>query len=229
MMTSPIKPSFEESIDVIDREINKRRTKWHLTALAWMDFDDVSQILRIHIHEKWHMYDPFRPLAPWINRVISNRIRNIIRNNHGNYVRPCLRCAAAEPDDLCTIYGKQCNACPLFATWEKGKKRAYNVKLPVPLENHAQEVFNLSADTIDIEKASNNLHTKMHQILKPAEWKVYKHLYVDGEAEDVVAKLMGYKTSEKNRAPGYKQLKNLKKSILIKVKKCLFGGEVDII
>ena len=39
---------------------------------------------------------------------------------------------------------------------------------------------------------------------------------------------MGYKTSEKNRSPGYKQIKNIKKSIIKKVKKLLEKGDVDI-
>ena len=43
------KPKFEDFIGQIDIEIKKRKSKWNLTALSWMDFDDVSQILRIHI------------------------------------------------------------------------------------------------------------------------------------------------------------------------------------
>ena len=40
---------------------------------------------------------------------------------------------------------------------------------------------------------------------------------------------MGYRTSEKNRSAGYKQVKNLKKSIMSKVKKYLYSGEIDIV
>ena len=90
------KPKFENCIEDINREIAKRRNKWNLTALCWMDFEDVSQILRIHIHKKWHMYDSEKPLGPWVNRIISNQIKNLIRNNYGNFARPCLKCAAAE-------------------------------------------------------------------------------------------------------------------------------------
>ena len=39
---------FEDCIDTIDEEIAKKRFKWNLTSLAWMDFEDVSQILRFH-------------------------------------------------------------------------------------------------------------------------------------------------------------------------------------
>ena len=44
---------FEDFIEVIDREILKRKPKWNLKSLAWIDYDDVSQIIRIHIHKKW--------------------------------------------------------------------------------------------------------------------------------------------------------------------------------
>ena len=51
------KLKFEDCIEQIDSEIRKRKSRWNLTALSWMDFDDVSQIIRIHIFKKWHLYD----------------------------------------------------------------------------------------------------------------------------------------------------------------------------
>ena len=226
-MKSP-KASFESKILEINEEINKRRHKWNLTTLAWMDFSDVSQILRIHIYKKWNMYDQKQPLAPWINRIVSNQIKNLIRNNYGNYSRPCLKCAAAENDDGCTIYSSQCNKCPLYAKWEKSKKSAHDIKLPVTLENHTQEVHNIVENEIDIEKAAKNIHAKMQKILKPIEWKFYELYYIKHKSEEESARLMGYKTTEKNRKIGYKQVKNLKKSIMIKVKKYLYNGDIDI-
>ena len=222
------KLSFEDKISEINQEINKRRHKWNLTTLAWMDFSDVSQILRIHIYKKWNLYDPKKPLAPWVNRIVSNQIKNLIRNNYGNYSRPCLRCAAAEQEDGCTIYASQCSKCPLYAKWEKSKKSAHDIKLPVALENHTQEVHNIIEDEIDIEKTAKNIHAKMQQILKPIEWKFYELYYIKHKSEEESAKLMGYKTTEKNRKIGYKQVKNLKKSIMIKVKKHLYNGDIDI-
>lgn len=222
------KPKFEEVISLIDVEIIKRRGKWNLTAINWMDFDDVSQILRIHIYKKWHLYDPEKPLAPWLNRIISNQIKNLIRNNYGNYSRPCLKCDAAEGEDLCKIYGKQDNSCPLYSNWEKGKKIAHDIKIPVPLENHEQEVFNMHEDRIDLHSNIKKIHEKMQQSLRPVEWKVYTYLYIENLTEEEAAKKMGYKTSEKNRSPGYKQIKNIQKSIITKVKKYVKQGEIDI-
>jgi DNA-directed RNA polymerase specialized sigma24 family protein len=222
------KESFESKISEINQEISKRRHKWNLTTLAWMDFNDVSQILRIHIYKKWNLYDPKKPLAPWVNRIVSNQIKNLIRNNYGNFSRPCLRCAAAEQEDGCTIYSSQCNKCPLYAKWEKSKKSAHDIKLPVALENHTQEVHNIIEDEINIEKTAKNIHTKMQQVLKPIEWKFYELYYIKHKSEEESAKLMGYKTTEKNRKIGYKQVKNLKKSIMTKVKKYLYNGDIDI-
>jgi DNA-directed RNA polymerase specialized sigma24 family protein len=224
----PKKPTFEERINEINSEITKRKSKWNLTAINWMDFSDVSQILRIHIYKKWHLYDAKKPLAPWVNRIISNQIKNLIRNNYSNFTRPCLKCAAAESEDGCAIYGSQCNSCPLFANWERSKKNAHDTKLTVSIENHSQEINDMPMDSINVEEAAKNIHFKMQKVLKPIEWKVYYHLYVEGKDEEQTAKLMGYRTSEKNRIAGYKQIKNIKKSIILKVKKHLYSGEIDI-
>jgi DNA-directed RNA polymerase specialized sigma24 family protein len=225
----PRKPSFEESIEQINLEILKRKSKWNLSAIAWMDFYDVSQILRFHIYRKWHLYDSSKPLAPWINRIISNQIKNLIRNNYSNFARPCIKCNAAEGEDGCAIYGSQCNACPLYANWAKNKKNAHDTKLTLSTENYVNEINNIPNQNLNLEQTAKNIHFKMESTLKPIEWKIYKYLYIEGKNEDQVALLMGYRTSEKNRAAGYKQIKNLKKSILLKVKKHLYNGDIDII
>jgi len=195
-----------------------------------MDYDDVSQIIRIHIYEKWHLYDSEKPLAPWINRIISNQIKNLIRNNYGNFSRPCLKCEAAEPIDLCKIYGKQCNECPLYAKWEKGKKKAYNVKMPLALDDHLHEISYMSfEDGINVEDYADVLHKKMKEILKPNEWIVYEGFFIKNQEEEEISKLLGFKSNEKNRKPGYKQIKNIRKKIINKVKKCLSRGDIDIL
>ena len=223
------KLKFEDCIESIDIEINKRRGRWNLTALSWMDFDDVSQIIRVHIFKKWHLYDQSKSLAPWINTLISNQIKNLIRNNYGNYCRPCLKCAAAESDSLCYIYGTQCSACPLFAQWEKTKKAAYLTKLPTPLESVEHEMENIELSDFDFDTVLKRLNSRLKAVLKPNEWVVYENLYLNNKSEQEVAKILGYKTSEKNRSPGYKQIKNIKKSIITKVKDVIDRGDLDII
>jgi hypothetical protein len=222
-------PNFENYIKEIDQEILKRKNKWTLTAISWMDFNDVAQILRFHIYKKWHLYNSNKPLTPWINRIISNQIKNLIRNNYSNYTRPCLKCSAAEGETGCAIYQIQCKKCPLYKNWEEKKKNAYCTKITFSLENHKQEIGDIKEESMDLESSVKNIHTKIQYFLKPIEWKIYQYLYIQCLEEEKVAKLMGYKTTEKNRSAGYKQIKNLKKSIFLKVKKHLYNGDIDIL
>jgi RNA polymerase sigma factor (sigma-70 family) len=226
---TPEEKSFEGCIDIIDEEIRKRKSKWNLQSLAWMDFDDVSQIIKIHINNKWHLYDPKQPLRPWLNRIISNQLKNLIRNNYGNFTRPCLKCAAAVENDGCKLFKKQCTDCPLYEYWNKNKKDAQNLKVPVSMDYHSIEVKNIAYSVDNFESNKNKLHKKMLSILKPLERTVYKLIYIDNNSDEEVAKIMNYTTSEQGRPPGYKHIKNIKKSIIEKVKKVLEKGDVDII
>lgn len=221
------KLKFEDCVATIDEEIFKRKHKWNLTSLTWMDFNDVAQILRIHINNKWNQYDQSKPLAPWINRIITNQIRNLIRNYYGNFSRPCLKCSAFEGENLCSIYGKQSNACALYAKWSKSKKNAYDTKLPVSMENHINEIHNKSFQNISIEKTIKEINFKIREKLKANEWIYYSKVYIENLSEIDAAKALGYKTTEKNRDAGYKQLKNLKKSVVSKVKQ-IIQEDIDL-
>lgn len=222
-------PKFEDNIKFINEEISKRRNSWSLSSIQWMDFDDVSQIIRIHIYEKWHLYDKNKPLGPWLNKVISHQIKNIIRNIYGNYSRPCLKCCASEGENLCKIYTTQSPKCPLFQAWEKSKKQAYEVKMPLPIDKFINDQDIGYRDEQDIDKAAEIIHKKMETILKPTEWTVYKMLFIDNYPEEEVALKMGYKTTEIGRRAGYKQIRNIRKSIINKVRKALFNNEIDIL
>ncbi len=218
---------FENYIDEIDEEIRKRKGKWTLTSIAWMDYDDISQILKIHIFKKWHLFDQSKPLLPWLNRIISNQLKNLIRNNYSNYCKPCLRCAAAEPDSSCSIYGSQDDRCPLYKQWMLKKKSAYDVKMALPLENHTNEVNETLVYSSNIEDGIRKLHNKLKKVLKPSEWIVYEGFYIDNKSEADIAKELNFKTTEKNRTPGYKQIRNIQKSIVSKAKKILAKDELD--
>lgn len=227
-MKSSTLPTFEENLPFINAEIAKRKHKWSLTSISWMDYEDVAQIIRLHIYLKWNQYQPSRPLAPWLNSIITNQIRNLIRNHYSNYARPCLKCAAAT-DVACNIYGNNLSACPLYAYWQKRKEPANHIKMPVSIENHTHEVHSIFDDTIDVLKHAQAIHDKMKALLKPTEWLVYDGLFIQNKDESQIAKELGYTTSERGRNPGYKQIRNIRKSIIAKVKKCLFSGEIDVI
>ena len=233
----PLK-TFEDQYVFIDKEIKKRRGKWFLDSLAWFDFEDVEQIIKAHIYKKWDQWDQSRPLGPWINKIITNQMKNILRNNYSNFVRPCLNCpfnqskSSLDPGitqgSLCgfTRTGLQDSECPLYAKWEKTKKSAYDIKMAVTVENHSDEVFSMEGSQLDIDSAIVKLSKEMRNHLPEKQYRVYKMLFVDHKSEEEVAKIMGYKTNETGRKAGYKQLKNLTKIFKEKAMQILEKGEV---
>ena len=211
--------TYEDRAHIIDNEIRKRYYKWHLHAIAWFDFDDVAQIIRAHIFKKWALWDQSRPLEPWINKIISNQLKNILRNHYSNFARPCLNCEynqSAEQGEgqvanLCALTpsGLQCNECDLYAKWEKTKKNAYDIKMPLSLEFHAYTKSTNPEDHLDISRATKSLHIRIKAALTARHYLVYKMLFIDGITEEEVARILGYKSNEKGRKAGYKQIKNL--------------------
>ena len=205
--------TFESKIDIVNNEIKKRKGKWQLKARADLDYEDVEQILRLHIYRKWELWDQSRPLEPWLNRTITRQISNLLRNLYGGFSRPCLKCAANQGGELCSLYKIQCAQCPLYTKWIKGKKQAHDVKIPLSLENHAQEVESISSDFIDYESAANVIHTNIKEKLTKIQFRIYEMLYIQNLSEDEIAMKMGYKKTEdlKRKCIRYKQLENYKK------------------
>jgi len=205
--------SFVDKFEIIQTEIRKRRNKWQLNAIKWMSFEDVEQIILLHIYKKWEMWDQSKPLEPWLSRIVMNQMSNLIRNNYTNYVKPCVSCPHNLGDEGCskTKSGVQDKACSLFAAWQKNKQHGYNIKLPLELENHTREVEDISFDTLDFDDAVRSLNTEMQKVLSPNYYAAYQMLFFEKKTDEEVAKFLGYRSSEKNRKIGYKQIKNLKK------------------
>ncbi len=245
------KITYEEKIHVIDQELKKRQHKWHLNALAWFDFEDVEQIIRLHIHKKWHQWDQIRPLEPWVNKIITNQLKNILRNHYTNFARPCLNCPFnqekvkdvkdssykdspnkehAGAGSLCafTPSGLQCNECALYKKWEKTKKHAYDIKLPLTIEHHSTEVYQLATASYDLDNAAARLHDEMKNILSEKHYEIYSALFIENTPEDEIAKKLGYKTTEKGRKAGYKQLKNLKRMFKERATKVISQEDIII-
>ena len=229
------KTTYDENSEIIDNEIRKRRPRWRLTSLAWVDFDDVSQIIRAHIAKKWDQWDPSRPLIPWINKIISNQFKNILRNHYHNFVKPCVGCpfntSMSEEENACsfTKSKSQDKTCPLYKKWSKTKKHAYGIKIPVPIEVLPRAEIESREDcsfAIDVYIAKINV--ELEKNMSERNFRIYRMLFIEKMSEEDVALKLGYKTSEKGRKAGYKQIKNIKKSIIEKVKKVLDKGEIDL-
>lgn len=222
------KYTFEDKIDEINEALEKKRKKWELDALASVDYDDVKQIIMAHIHKKWHLWDQSRPIKPWLYRLVANQFKNILRNYYGNYARPCLKCKYNSGGDLCsqTHSGIQCSECPLYRDWEKSKKHAYDVKLPVTIENHQYEIHAREDEYVDLDYATKKLSLELQKRLSQKQFTAFKMLFMENNSEEEVAKFLGYKTNEKKRTAGYKQIKNLRKIFQEKASQIL--REIDI-
>jgi len=207
--------SYEEKFSVIEREIHKRRNKWQLDILRFMDFEDVEQVIKTHIWKKWHLWDQSRKLENWISRVCSNQIKNLMRNYYTNYARPCVQCKHCLGEEGCaaTPSGEQCAECPLFAKWCKSKKNGYHIKMPLELENHTREVNEKIDDGINYQETFRRLHDELAKILSPKQLKAFNLFFVDEKSDEEAAKELNLKANTKNKNSLKKQIAELKQQL----------------
>lgn len=225
---------FEDYLDVIDNEIYKRKGQVHL-YLNDFDFDDIAQIIRLHIYQKWHLWDSERPLENWVNVIISRQIKNFIRNNYTSVAPPCYKCPMNQGGLLCgfTPSGEQCSECPLYKKWEMGKKSGYNIKFASSLESvdsddqALSEKIENNTSNMNWTESIKNLNKHLKVRLTKELYFVYKFLYVEGKSDEELAKELKFKTNEKKRVPGYKQIYNFKQKIIEEAKNIL--KEEDVI
>lgn len=136
------KPSYESEYSRINAVIERNKCRYQLNGVAWMDWEDVKQVIRLHIYRKWHMWNPERPLEPWINIICINQIRNIVRNNWSNYARPCLRCKCYQGDDCCSLLISGCIGlgCKEYKKWWFTKRGAVDLKVSYSMADHEEEI-----------------------------------------------------------------------------------------
>jgi RNA polymerase sigma factor (sigma-70 family) len=222
--------SFEDKVEEIDSLLLKNKDKWRLDAISWLDYDDVCQIIRIHIHSKWHLWDQKRPFGPWCRRVISNQISNLIRNNYGTFAKPCLKCPHYVSETGCSFTSSnlQDESCDIYKKWSKKKKKMYNVKVPLSMESVNIKNSTDLYDELDFEKSAEKLHFLILSQLNGERYKrVYQMLYIEGMSENDVAKKMGFKEESGNRRiPRYKQIDNIKIKFLEIAKRILEQNDI---
>lgn len=224
-------PTFEESLPIIEEEIAKRKNRWQLNSITHIDFDEVRQILLIHLNEKWRLWKQDRPLKNWLNRVISNRIANLVRDNYGNLAPPCSKCPMNQGGNLCswTSSGEKNSECPSYSSWERCKKVGYELRLPSSIDNpNDYASFSLHSDVveIDLEKSIERFDKELKKVLSKNNYKAYRLLFIEKASEEEVAKELGFTTSEVGRKAGYKQIYNIRKKILEESRKILAEKEI---
>ena len=81
-----------------------------------------------------------------------------------------------------------------------------------------------------LAKVSKPTEERLNEILKTQlsseHYIVYMMLFFEEKSEEEVAKFMGYKTNEKNRKAGYKQIKNLKKMLREKAEEIIRENDI---
>ena len=199
--------------------IESKKFKWQLSSISgWFDWEDVRMQLLGHIYKKWHLYDQTKSLKAWLSTVVNNQILNLLRNLYGNFQKPCIKCPEYEGGDFCKKFHICSTKCDLYKIWVKGKKQKHDINLPLPMENHMNEVYDLECQHIDIDKTALNIHSKMKDYLTSEEYHIYDLLFIQHKSEEDISKTLKYRTREVGRNPGYKQISLLRKKILQKIK-----------
>ena len=207
------KSTFEENIAIIDKIIFSKKDFWQLKSLSYMDFSDVAQIIRLHIHKKWEQYDHSKPLENWVSKICTHKIINLIRDHYGRLAPPCNKCPFNNGGNDCSLTesGTKSNECLRYKKWSKSKKNAYGLKLAFTLE----EVDNPGVSSIDfnIEESAIKFHDQILPLLSEKMKRAYRYLFIENLSDEEAAIKLGFKTSEA-RTPGYKQLMNIKNKII---------------
>lgn len=206
---------FEDHADFIQLQISKRRANWRLSTL---DFDDVSQILLFHIWEKWSLYIPEKgPLENWVNTTITNRLKNLLRDNLMKFSRPCIqKCVFNLGGTSCgfTTSKLQDRECPRYAEWQKKKEAQFNIKASLPYDNHIQEISNKPADSLDIKAAKDVIDEKIKDKLNRRERKIYKMLYIDHLTAQEACTTLKNEESKLYEPESYAKLLEFQKKII---------------
>lgn len=213
--------TFEDRYTDIVHWVEKRRRNIDLATLEWLD---IRQLILIRVSQQYHTFDPAKgEFRRWVNRVITNCLRNIWRDHLAAFQRPCVTgkggCVDNVGSGLCrrTPSGTQCSECPAYKDWEARKGDHHAISLPLPLDNHSQEVHSKQSDFMDIAGKKAVIDEKMKGKLTRAEWRLYRLLMVRHLSEEEAAKAMGYK-HKKGRKPrmwaGYQIVLNARKKFV---------------
>lgn len=208
----PEEKKYEDLQDVIDEAVKKQSSRWRLNALRWIDYEDISQIIKSHIAEKWNMWDQTRPFSPWVNTLIRNQIWNQIRKHYGSYIKPCVHCEYARDNNcLFTLSGNQDTSCAEFAKWSKKKKNGLELKTASSLEDSKVQFSETPDNSFDYDLYFKRLDILMKEKLSEQHYTAYRMVFFEKSSEKDVAEFMGYKITNDGEKLGHRQVKNLKR------------------
>lgn len=214
---------YEFYKDIINREVGKRIHRWRLTSLAYLDWLDISQLLHLHTVTKIHLYDPEKsPFLHWINRLLSNRLKNLLRDHYQSFAKPCDKCEFNGGGNICKLYGLQSIQCDQYSHWFSNKRykmniaMAHSISAPRQSEEHDrihQEINDKTSDFTDFDRLIPEFELLLKQSLKPTEWKTYVLLFNDHLTDLQAAKELGYSCDGGKNSRGVKAVGKIKTKI----------------
>ncbi len=207
--------TYEEKAKEIDSLLDSAQSQWTLNQIAHVDYDDARQIIRNHIYNKIHKWNPEKgKFASWAKRVIKNQIKNIQHSVYYKYNSPCVGCPYNLGDDICSLNksGKKSNECEKYGKWEKKRGVGRNMEMASSIDEHHEDKeeeenkVQLSGGIVNISQGTARLHVIMMAELDDRLGKFYKLKYIDGVDDEVISFSFGFTTSEEGRLPGYRQI-----------------------
>lgn len=216
------KPTFEESLPVIIEQIEKRRKKWNV-HVSWIDYDDIRQLLLLHIFKKWSQFDPDKgELSHWVSSICSAQIKNHWRNLLGNTVPPCEYCPANEGGDKCKIFEtKDASRCGILAKWENTKKEKYNLKLAANIEDFSNTLqYKQEHTRSNYGEILDKITIIIKDKLTKKQYKVYEMLYIKNMDDEAIGQELGYRQAY-GRKTGYASIRHYKRLIIEVIKQII--------
>lgn len=201
---------FNLAVPELQEIIAKRKHMWRATSV--MEWADVSNILLERIYRQFHHYDPSQPLDRWVNTVISNAIKNMVRNLIVKTNRPCVsatpygaNCSFNLGCNKCswTKSGNQDSSCKFYAKWEKRKQAKFSISTPLSIEHHINESHSMPDELLSeerVEAAKKTIDDNIQRRLTKEEYRIYVLLYVKHLSLKEAAKKMGFKGDNETKS-----------------------------
>jgi len=212
---------FNKNYDLIDRSIESNRKYWQLNAINHFDYDDAKSEICNHIFTKLHLYKPEYSFSSWVNTIIRNQIKNLLRNKYYNVVKPCIQCPFRDGENGCLKYVDNLMSCKLYSKWDETKKDKYNLSFTVTMENHIDEIHGISDPVDNIEDIFDDFKNKMKNELTNIEFVFFNLVYLQNKTEKDAGKMMGFKTNKDS----LENIKIIKNNILAKARDILTKRE----
>ena len=218
-MESSLKEHYEKNIQVVNECLSSQKRKWTENSVPWKQWEDVEQDIRIHLYNKWHLYDPEKPLKPWILKIINNQVFNIKRNIWGKFAKPCTSCDASLPSNMCKLFTYQSEECPQYSHWQKNKEIAYNLNNAVSIDIPNKNRSELTMIQVEFHRMVFEIEDELKFKMTPREQEFYELYFVMNLPEDEVLEKMNL--HQPTDGSKNKTIKNFEKSIGLKAAKIL--------